>query len=317
MNDGLVWINIQNPTRDKLDAIGQKYSFHELNIDDCLSKIQIPKIDRYDDHVFVILHFPTGGKDEKVPRVSKLSIFVGSNYLVTVHQGDLKPLVEMFQLCKDEKNIEQRQLIMGKSSGYLLHTIIDALVDDLLHILMKVIGNLDDIEDAVFDEKIAIAKEISFLRREITTMRRVVLPLKRIISSLTRNIQRFSEEDLTPYFDDVNDHIDKVVDALEESKEAIEIYKDTDFMLSTEKTNKILAVLTIVFTLSIPATVVSTFYGMNIELPGNTSQTIYLFPFGKYTTLFFIILSSLVLTMVMFFWFRKLGWLGGINKKLS
>ncbi len=70
---------------------------------------------------------------------------------------------------------------MGSSPGYLLHSILDVLVDDLLHILMKVIGNIDDIEDAVFDDKLAIAKEISILRREVTTLRRIVVPLKRIM----------------------------------------------------------------------------------------------------------------------------------------
>ena len=308
VNDNLLWVDVRNPTRQIMNKLGGQYSFHELNIEDCLSKTQIPKIDKYDDHVFVILHFPAGTTDEKIPRVTQLSIFIGTNYLITVHQGDLKPLVEMFDLCKKEENQEYRQVMMGKSSGYLLHTIIDALVDDLFHILMKVIGNLDDIEDAVYDEKIGIAKEISHLRREITTIRRVLLPLKRIIISLTRDIQKFSEEDLTPYFDDIKDHIDKVLDTLEESKETIEIYKDTDFMLSTEKTNKIIAMLTVVFTLSIPIMVVSTIYGMNISLPGS-DMTQFQF-FGEYTTLILLILISTIITLIMFLSFRRLGWLG-------
>ena len=312
VNDNLLWVDVRNPTRQIMNKLGGQYSFHELNIEDCLSKTQIPKIDKYDNHVFVILHFPAGTTVEKIPRVTQLSIFVGTNYLITVHQGDLKPLVEMFDLCKKEENQEYRQVMMGKSSGYLLHTIIDALVDDLFHILMKVIGNLDDIEDAVYDEKIGIAKEISHLRREITTIRRVLIPLKRIIISLTRDIQKFSEEDLTPYFDDIKDHIDKVLDTLEESKETIEIYKDTDYMLSTEKTNKIIAMLTVVFTLSIPITVVSTIYGMNISLPG--SDIIQFQFFGKYTTLILLILISTIITLIMFLSFRRLGWLGKFSR---
>lgn len=312
VNDHLLWVDVRNPTRQIMNKLGGQYSFHELNIEDCLSKTQIPKIDKYDDHVFVILHFPAGTTDEKIPRVTQLSIFIGTNYLITVHQGDLKPLVEMFDLCKKEENQEYRQVMMGKSSGYLLHTIIDALVDDLFHILMKVIGNLDDIEDAVYDEKIGIAKEISHLRREITTIRRVLIPLKRIIISLTRDVQKFSEEDLTPYFDDIKDHIDKVLDTLEESKETIEIYKDTDYMLSTEKTNKIIAMLTVVFTLSIPLTVVSTIYGMNISLPG--SDIIQFQFFGEYTTLILLILISTIITLIMFLSFRRLGWLGEFSR---
>jgi magnesium transporter len=84
---------------------------------------------------------------------------------------------------------------------------------------------------------------------------------------LTNIIQKFSEEDLTLYYDDVRDDIDEISE-IGESQETIEIYKDTGFMLSTEKTNKILAVLTIIFTLSIPAALVGAFYGMNITLPG-------------------------------------------------
>src|SRR5919112_3633044 len=232
-NDKLSWVNIERPTRDKLDTLSPTYTLHELNIEDCLSKNQLPKIDRYEDHIFIILQFPTTQKEKIFQRFSQLSLFIGKNYLITIHQGDLKPLVELFQSCKYDKH-KNKQNIMGNSPGYLLHSILDTLVDDLLHILMKIIGNLDDIEDAVFDDKVAVAKEITILRREITTLRRVVIPLKRIVLEMTKDIQKLSEEDLTLYFDDVKDHIDKVLEALEESKETIEIYKDTDYMLSTE-----------------------------------------------------------------------------------
>ena len=275
-NQNLLWINLEKPTREKLDIIAKKFPIHELNIEDCLSKNQLPKIDRYDDHIFVILQFPTTiHKERTSPSFSQLSLFIGKDYLISINQGNLKPLTDLFRLCKSasEKN---RHNLMGGSPGYLLHSILDALVDNLLHILMKIIGNLDDIEDEVFDDKVANAKEISILRREITTLRRIVLPLKRIMLEITsRDVKRFSSdmegEDLIDYFDDINDHISKVLEALDESKETIEIYKDTDNMLSSEKTNKILSFLTILFTLSIPITIAGTFYGMNIVIPGSVN----------------------------------------------
>ena len=217
----------------------------------------------------------------------ELPIFAGYDYLVTVQQGGLQPLTEAFELCKIDS--KYRESFMGNSAGYLMHSIIDLLVYDLLHILMKIQGNLDDIEDVVFDEQSAVAKEISLLRREITTLRRLVFPMKRTILELSKEIQRLSEEDLTPYFDDVRDHIDKVIEVLDESKETIEIFKDTDFMLSTEKSNKILAILTILFTLSIPASIVAAFYGMNVNLPGGieTGQPTFS---GEYTSFIILIL---------------------------
>ncbi len=305
-SNGVLWTNIQKPTYSDMTVLGQKYPFHRLNLEDCLSKIQIPKIDRYQDHTFVILHFPTPDK-EKGFLFSQLAIFIGTDYLVTIHHGDLKPLEELFAMCKIDE--PQRQVIMGKSAGYLLYKIIDTLVDDLLHILMKVVGNIDDIEDSVFDERISIPRQISLLRREITSLRRIVIPLRRTVVDLSKDVQRFSREDLAVYFKDVQDHIEKVYEALEEAKETVEIYKDTDFMLSNEKTNKILAVLTIVFTLSIPATVIGTFYGMNINLPGGI-QTGTWDQLGIYTTLIFVLVASSVSALFMVLYFRRLGWLG-------
>jgi magnesium transporter len=306
-NKSLTWVDIQKPTREKMSILEQLYPFHELNIEDCLSKIQIPKVDRYEDHIFVILHFPTIDKEKSIPRTTQLAIFAGFDYLVTVQQGELKPLTEMFQICK--VNEKQRDSFMGTSSGYLLHSIIDLLVDDLLHILMKLEGNLDDIEDVVFDEKVAVAKEISLLRREITTLRRVVIPLKRIILDLSKDIQKFSEEDLTLYFDDVKDHIDKVIEVLEESKETIEIFKDTDFMLSTEKSNNIFAVLTILFTLSIPATVVAAIYGMNVNLPGGIETGPATF-FGPFTSFTLLVIAAILPAVIMIWYFKRQGWFG-------
>jgi len=309
-NDNLLWVNIEKPTREKMDTIAHGFALHELNIEDCLSKNQLPKIDRYDDHIFIILQFPTTQKEKTSPRFSQLSLFVGKNFLISIHQGDLKPLVELFQSCKFD-NQKIRQNIMGNSAGYLLHSILDSLVDDLLHILMKIIGNIDDIEDAVFDDKIAVVKEITILRREITTLRRVMHPLKRIMLEITsRDVKKFSnaaeEEDLISYFDDVNDHISKVLEALEESKETIEIYKDTDFMLSTEKTNKILSFLTILFTLSIPVTVIGTFFGMNIPIPGtinSANQTL------AYIPMITILMISIASVIVMIWLFKRLSWI--------
>jgi magnesium transporter len=305
-SNGVVWLNMQKPTFADMSTLGQKYPFQRLNLEDSLSKIQIPKIDRYGDHIFIILHFPTPDK-EKGFLFSQLAIFMGTDYLVTIHQGDLKPLDELFNMCKNDER--QRHATMGKSSGFLLHKIIDTLVDDLLHILMKVVGNIDDIEDSVFDERISIPRQISLLRREITTLRRIVIPLRRTVVDLSKDVQRFSKEDLTIYFKDVQDHIEKVYEALEEAKETVEIYKDTDFMLSNEKTNKILAVLTIIFTLSIPATVIGTFYGMNVPIPGGVETGPWA-QLGPYTTMIFVIVISSISALLMVFYFRRLGWLG-------
>jgi len=304
-----LWIDLQNPDRSDIEKLAETYRLNTLNIEDCMTKSELPKLDSYQDHFFVILHFPSLLRQPGISRNSQLSIFIGKDFLITVHQGDLKPLVDLVNICKNDLDIHRKERILGKSAEYLLHEIIDILVDELLHISRKVIANLDDLEDEVFDEKISVARSIALLRREINVMRRIANPLKKFVLEITKNIKKFSEEDdLSLYFDDVIDHIDKVIETLEESRETMEIYKDTDFMLSTEKTNKVLAALTIIFTFAIPGTVIGTFYGMNINLPGGLNEQVSFL--GPYTVLILIILASTIPVALMFIYFKKLGWIG-------
>lgn len=305
-----VWIDLQNPDRTDVEELAQKYHFNTLNIEDCMTKFELPKLDSYDDHFFVILQFPPISPKIGIAKNSQLSIFVGKNFLVTVHQGDLKPLVDLVDLCKTNSDQKRKERLLGRSSGLLLHEIIDLLVDDLLHTSRRIIASLDDMEDGVFDERKSVARSIALLRREINKLRRIANPLKRFVLEIANNVKKFShEEELGLFFDDVIDHIDKIIEILEESRETMEIYKDTDFVLSTEKTNKVLAVLTIIFTLAIPATIIGTFYGMNINLPGGIDAPWMIL--GPYTTFIIIILASAIPVVLMFTYFRKLGWING------
>ena len=304
------WIDVQNPDRSDIEELAEKYNFNTLNIEDCMTRFELPKLDSYNDHFFVILHFPPLAQKIGISKNSQLSIFVGKNFIVTVHQGDLKPLVQLVDICKTNLVQQNKSKLLGKSSGLLLHEIIDALVDDLLHTSRKIIANLDEIEDRVFDETKPVARSIALLRREINRLRRIVNPLKKFVLEIAKNVKRFSEgedDELTLYFDDVIDHIDKVIETLEESRETMEIYKDTDFVLSTEKTNKVLGMLTIIFTLAIPSTVIGTFYGMNVDLPGGLGESLTFL--GPYTMFILIILASAIPAIMMFTYFKKLGWI--------
>ena len=304
------WIDLQNPDREDVEKLAAKYNFNELNIEDCMTKFELPKLDSYDDHFFVILHFPPLAQKIGISKNSQLSIFIGKDFLVTVHQGDLKPLVELVDTCKSNLDQEMKSRLLGESSGDLLHEIIDALVDDLLHTSRKIIANLDEMEDNVFDESKPVARSIALLRREINRLRRISVPLKKFVLEIAKNVKRFSDnsdDELSLYFDDVIDHIDKVIETLEESRETMEIYKDTDFVLSNEKTNKVLAVLTMIFTLAIPSTVIGTFYGMNVNLPGGIGDNVMII--GPFTTFIVIILASAIPAIIMFAYFKKLGWI--------
>ncbi len=251
----------------------------------------------------------------------QVSIFFSKDYLVTIHSGELKPINKFFITCKElledpdtvdvnltRLNPKSRAYITpDMSSAFLLYRFIYTLIDNLLRMMGKVLTNIESIEEKVFDEKIDSVREITQLRHDIANLRRIVFPLKRVIHELETKVKRFTDEDVSVYFSDLSDTIDKVWAILEDSKETIEIYKDSDFIVSSDRTNKILALLTIVFTYSIPATVLGTFYGMNIPLPGGGDDA-WTF-LGKYTTFGLILVASTIPVVIMYWLFKRLKWL--------
>ena len=302
---GVTWVDVRNPTRKEIDLLAQDYPFHHLNLDDCISKIQLTKIDQHDDYLFILVHFPSYSTEEGDVVSNQISVFLGKDYLVSLHRGD-KRLTEMFEECKSHE--AKRQAFMAKSALLLLYHVLDRLVDDLFPMLDKVMDYLDEIEDKVFDERVSAMLEVNRLRRRIGDLRRIVFPLRRLILDLATNAQQFTSHDLSAYYSDIKDHIEKAWETLEEAKETIEIYKDTDFSLSAEKSNKILAVLTIIFTLTIPIVTIGTIYGMNVKLPGGIETGAWTF-FGPYTTFLILLLAGITPSTLMAWYFRRRGWL--------
>jgi magnesium transporter len=301
----LRWVNLEKPRQQEIGFLEERFHFHKLDLDDCVTRIQLTKIDAYDDYLFVVLHFPMSIRDGIVGS-NQLSIFLGRDFLISVHQGDLQTLVDMFRSC--ENDLSQRDSLMGKSSGYLFYQILDALVDNLFPMLDRVMRKLEQIEDNVFDERTEAVREITELRREIAALRRILAPYRGLMGELASRVGKFTNEDLSAYFDDVDDHIEKIWNLLENGKETIDIYKDTDFLISSQRTNRILSILTILFTLSIPATVTGTLYGMNINLPEGVETGGWMF-LGVYTTFLVVVGSSGLVALLLALYFHRLKWI--------
>jgi len=262
----LTWVNIEHPTAREMEYLAQNYPFHPLDLDDCLSLKQRPKLDVYENYLFLIFHFSVYSRERRVSTHGQVSVFIGEKYLVTVHNGELKPLVNLFQDCQASEEARKQNLRHG--SGYLLYQILDRMADAYFPILDKILSLLDGVEDAVFDEKVEAAQEVAILRRDIITQRRIIFPTRAVIAELEGKLKPYTTIDLSPYFGDLIDHMNKSCETLDECKEVIEVFKDADFVLSTEYINRIVRVLTIMSTILLPFLVVSSIYGMNLHLPG-------------------------------------------------
>lgn len=301
----ITWVDIKDPTRKEIAQLARKFPFHPLHLGDCISKGQFPKIEQSDEdkYLFLLLRFPAY-KEGNIT-FSQLSFFLGENYLVSLHEGIHDTISDIFAACKD--NPDQRQVYINNSSAHLLYTIIEQLTKNLPPLLQRILTEVDEVEDIVFDDKISGAYMVGQLRRKIISLRRVIGPLKILLEEMEQRINKFTSRNLTIYFVDVAHRVDKAWETLEEAKETVDIYKDADFIISTEKTNRILAVLTIIFTLSIPATVIGTFYGMNVALPGGLEAEPFDF-WGRYTTLIIIFIVAAIPALMMVWFFRRKGW---------
>lgn len=294
----LTWVNIENPTARETEYLAQNYSFHPLDLDDCLSRIQRPKIDAYKDYLFLVFHFPVFNKEARVTTPSQLSVFISEKYLITLHKGELKPLVKLFKECQRDEG--SRQDYFSQGSVFLLYRIIDRLVDSCFPILNKMFDNIEEVEDDIFsDTKRGTVKAISILRRDVISFRRIIWPMRAVIGSLQNKLRRFVKQDMEVYFGDVTDHVDKIWDALDEYKEIIEGLDDAYNSLATNRTNEVMRMLTVIATILLPITVVASIFGMNIPLP---------FQHSSYSLLLVFLIMIIIIVSMLYF-FRRQRWI--------
>jgi magnesium transporter len=275
----LTWVYIEKPSAAEVEFLKQHFKFHPLNLDDIVSRIQRPKIDEYDDHLFIVLHFPVFDKENRITRSSEVDVFIGENYIVTVHcSADLKPLAKFFTECQLSE--EKRRTYLGRSSGFLLYHILDRLVNYCFPILGKITESIDAIEDVIFTKAVPeTVREISLIRQDLISFRRVIHPQIAVIEMLEREEYPFFKEDQEAYFGDIADHTRKIWDELEDSKEVVEGFADTSNWLTSHRIQETMRILTIVMGIMTPATLVASIYGMNVALPGGVSGGSFL-PFG-------------------------------------
>jgi len=295
----VTWINIEPPTERETEYLSQNYPFHPLDLDDCLSRIQRPKIDEYKEYIFLVLHFPVFNPEARVTNPSQLSVFISEKYLITLHKGELKPIVALFRDCElNEDTIEEH---FSQGTGYLLYRIIDRLVDYCLPIISKISANIEKTEDNIFKSRRmprAIG-DISALRRDVIAFRRIIWPMRAVIATLEPKIRRYTNMDMAPYFGDMIDHVDKIWDALDEFKEIIEGLNDTHDSLATNRTNEVMRMLTVIATVLLPLTLLAGIFGMNVPLPLEESPYVFV--------LIFVVWVIIVTGMLYFF--RRNRWI--------
>lgn len=298
--EGFDWTDLENPKQgDPLD-IAKKYNLHDVQIRQAHAKGQVSQVVIEDDYIFLILHFPHTIVGEKLIASSQVSIFLGKNFLVTVHDQNTPTIRQCFNEHKDDHGEE-------KSPGKVVFHIIEHLLKEVELLLADISTGLDNIEESVFSDAKSDAFEIGILRQKIMRLRRTLATQKGVLEELDGAIDKFTDEHLARYYRSNTNVTLKLWETVEEARESIEIYKDADYTTSTQQTNKILEALTLVFTLTIPATLLGSLYGMNVLLPGGIETGSWTF-LGDYTMFKLIIGTSVIAAVWMLLYFKYKKW---------
>ena len=295
----VTWTNIEHITPQDLDDLKVAYPhFHPLDLEDLQSRIERPKIDEYDDYLFVVMHFPLWDPVQRVSRATEVDMFVGSGYLVTVSDGTLKPLRHLFEQC--ESHAEIREQFMGRGASKVFYAVIDRLVDYIFPILYKVDSNIRGLEEEILmEDSRRIIQDLSFVRRDIIALRRIIRPQLAIVENLEKVDRSFIREDLDVYFGDILDHLVKGWDMVEEHLEIIRGLSDTANTLVSYRLNEVMRILTVISVIMLPLTLISGIYGMNVQLP-----------MKDWAGAFWLVMGMMFsIATAMLVYFRHRGWL--------
>ena len=260
---GARWLNIEEPTAVETAWLAEHFEFHELDLEDVLSTRQRPKIDEYDEYMFIVLHVPHYNKERGRLDAAELNVFVGDGYIITLPNVPLKPVGRLFAQLEDNK--ERREEYFSKGSGYVLYEILSELFDYCFPILDKIGFKLDRLTEAIFTERRSeeVVRDISDVKQEIVAYRKVIKPERSTLRLLERARTRYLPEDLEVYFDDVVDKAERIWDQLDNYKEVVEALETTNESVIAHKQNDILRILTIFSVILLPLTLITGIFGMN------------------------------------------------------
>jgi magnesium transporter len=300
---GVRWIDIENPTPVSVAYLRETFPFHEPDLEDVLDTLQRPKLDEYDDYLSLVLQFPVHSKLTRQTTSTEVDIFVGRDYVITLHDTRLKPLVRLFDTV--EREPESREEIFGGGAEYLLHSIIDQLLDYCIPITRRISQRIEQIDEMIFERNaLRTIEEIAIVRRDIIATRRIIKPQVQVITVLDRRIRAFfnkgrgeEEEELEAYFGDLVDKINKIYDILDDAKEVVDALSATTDSLTSHRLNEVIKTLTIFSVIMLPLTLISSIYGMNVPLPYQDNPVSF--------TLIMLSLGLIALLMLLFFRLRR------------
>ncbi|AYA25646.1 magnesium and cobalt transport protein CorA [Rhodococcus rhodochrous] len=298
---GFVWLGLHHPDEEQMTNVSHTFGLHELMVEDAVHAHQRPKLERYDDVLFLVLRTVSYIEHESVTttkdivETGEIMLFTGPDFIVSVRHGDHSELSHV------RKRLERDPDRLSRGPAAVLHAIADHVVDSYLAVTTAVQPDVDDIEELVFtpDTRIAV-DQIYMLKREIVQLRRAVVPLAEPLQQLIRAPGNPIPKDVRRYFRDVADHHTTVSDRIAAFDETLGTLLDAAIAKVTVQQNTDMRKISAWVAIAAVPTMIAGIYGMNFDRMPELH-----WEYGYY-----VVLAAIVaITVGLFVTFRRNNWL--------
>lgn len=296
-SDGVLWVDFFRATREEQSLLADVFNFHPLAIEDCLHPVFRPRVDSFEDHLFLIVHGPDLATRKRELRTLELKAFLGSHYLVTFHRVPLRSVLSAQEQCE-----KASKKLLGRGADFLLYTLLDQMAENYTPILSWSEEQVQQIEEDVLQSKKQeeILPSLMRLRRDVLNLQRVIAAQRDAVNLLAGHGEPLIRKHAGVYFRDVINIFQRVLEQTETQRDALAGIRDTYLSMSANRTNNIMKTLTIMATLMLPTMFVSSYYGMNFKMPE--------FDWGVRGYVF-AVSAMVAVTGGMLWYFRKKKWI--------
>jgi magnesium transporter len=299
----VIWVDMESPTEADERTLLDVFHFHPLTVEDCRENRHYPKIEEFPEYLYFIVHGVRADTSPDRFNTIELDGFLGRNYVITYHH-------DMFRSIDNVKKLlSTSPVACERGAAFLLHQILDQIVDFYSPVLDDFDERVDQLEDNIFTLKRPnneILEQIMELKRSVLRLRRISAKQMDILYRMSRGEMRLIPHDMLPFFRDIHDHLIRVTDLAENYRDLISGSLEAYLSVVSNRMNEIMKVLTIFSAIMLPLTFIAGLYGMNFE---NLPELHY--KYSYYVVL--AIMAVVAVGMLIFFWRR--GWIGRGEKR--
>jgi len=291
-----LWVDLAAPSVPESLVLSDTFAFHPLSVEDAMAPVEYPKAEEYNGYLYVVLHGIDFRAAEHGFATHDIDFFLGPNYLVTVHDGTSRSIVELRDHCP------RNTKILGEGPVALLHRIVDSMVEHYRPEVEKLEDRLNDLEKEIFESpRPTLVRDILDEKRDVSSLRRVMIPQRDVIGRLARRDFSQISVEMSFRFRDVYDQIVRIADDGMIFQDRITGILDAHLSNVSNRLNEVMKVLTVVSVIFMPLTLLAGLWGVNVMLPQ--------FPGGPSTQFWWLCGFSGVVIVVMLALFRRKRWI--------